>query len=150
MQCPYCGNDNSDKFIFWDGDDDPYVTCLACNGEFEAEEIEYYQKQSGEESTSEDKLISSGAVIQVLEYEIEWSKGNVHLADLAQDSIDWFIKGLEQAKWLVTEIAKFKPDAPDLSTEITELQGKARGAITKVRPGYMGDYGGIPHGPFDL
>lgn len=86
--------------------------------------------------------ISFSAITQALDYEIEWSKGNVHLAP-NQNEVDWFVKGLEQAKWLILEIAKLDPP-DDLST----LEPKED--LPTGTPGYMGDYGGIPHGPFDI
>lgn len=81
----------------------------------------------------EEKLISFDAIIEALENEILWSKGNVHLAP-NQNDVDWFVKGLEQAKWLIGEIAKL--DSPD--------------DLPKGPAGWMGDYGSTPFGPVDV
>jgi hypothetical protein len=212
MKCPYCGNDEPDKFIFGDSDDDPYVTCLACNGEFEPEEMEYYEKRSKEGESEEDKLISLSALIQVLNKEIEWSRDN---QGQTESNLAWaFVKGLEQAKYLITEIPKVDyqegkmatlliindskfdteaihafpqqvrdqldsaqtPDQKDAGIWVVLLGDNALAECEFIlsrrgiryylahpgeaeimahpenlpRPGYMGDYGGIPHGPFDI
>lgn len=138
VKCPYCGNDDPDKFIHPDENELAYTICRNCDGEFESGEIEYYEAQSEEES-EEDQLISLSAIAQALDYEIEWSRGNVHLAPNQNDA-DWFIKGLEQAKWLIAEIAKIGPLDPLPNSE----------DLPRKNPGWMGDYGGIPHGPFDM
>jgi hypothetical protein len=58
----------------------------------------------------EDRLISLSAITQALENEIEWSRDNTLLAP-DEDTAAWFIKGLEQAKWLIGEIAKHDSEA---------------------------------------
>lgn len=88
-----------------------------------------------------DELVSLSAIIQALENEIEWSKGNVHLAPNQNDA-DWFIKGLEQARWLILEVSKL-----DSQDDLSTLEPKEDSPTGT--PGWMGDYGGIPHGPFD-
>lgn len=138
VKCPYCGNGEPDKFMYPDKYDGPYVICLACNGEFEEGEIEYYEDQSEEDESEEDQLISLNTITQFIDKEIQWCKDNQDQAP--GDSAGWFIKGLEQAKHLIFEVSKindFHDPLPDYD-------------LPKNRPGYMGDYGGIPHGPFDL
>lgn len=51
--------------------------------------------------------LSFSAIIQALENEIEWGKGNVYLAP-DEEAAGWFIKGLEQAKWLISEMGKLE------------------------------------------
>lgn len=223
MKCPYCGNDDPATFLYPDDDDGPYVICLACNGEFEQGEIEYYEAQSEEGEAEEDSSLLSAA-IQVLDKEIEWCNNNRGVAPGSDG--DWFIKGLEQARYLILELAKIKEDDPlanqpereeigplfpetsigldDLPENLRWLRkmreltlkeagektglsvsflsdmerGRVRPSLetlwklaiayrtpisvhlsadpTSVKdslkgaPGYMGDYGGIPHGPFDI
>jgi transcriptional regulator with XRE-family HTH domain len=228
MKCPYCGNDEPDKFMYPFNDEEScvicYITCLVCNGEFEHPEIEYYKeedlgpfpetsirlddlpktlrwlrkmremtlketsKKSGlsvsflsdmergrvrpsletlqklaitykaplsiylpsdptaiknpqeEGESEEDRLISFSAVIQVLNKEIDWCNSNRGVAP-GPDG-DWFIKGLEQAKYLIVELSKLREDDPLANKPVED-------SPTGI-PGYMGDYGGIPHGPFDI
>lgn len=141
MKCPYCGNDDPEKFLYPDDDDGPYVICLACNGEFEEGEIEYYEAQSEEGEAEEGKLVSLNIITQLLDQEIEWSKENRE--QVPDSEADWFIKGLEQAKYLILELSKL-----DSLDDLSSLEPKVN--LPKGAPGYMGDYGGIPHGPFDL
>lgn len=157
MKCPYCGNDDSDKFIHPDENEECYTICLNCNDEFEG-----YENQSEDEESEGDKLISLGAIIEALENEIEWSKGNVHLAP-SQNDTDWFVKGLEQAKWLILEVSKIdyqeplaEPDASKKkSSQVNFTFGEGANLENMTDenhgcPGWMGDYGATPFGPVDL
>lgn len=82
------------------------------------------------------------AIIQALENEIKWSRDNALLAP-DEEAAAWFVKGLEQAKWLVGEVSKLD-SADDLST----LEPKD--ALPKNPPGWIGDYGATPFGPVDV
>lgn len=135
MKCPYCGNDEPDKFLYPDENEPAYTICLNCNGEFESGEIEYYETQSEGEFEEDDPQLSLSAIIQLLDNEIKWCEGQE-----GYDLAVWFIKGLEQAKYLILELSKIGPLDPLPNSE----------DLPRGKPGYMGDYGGIPHGPFDL
>lgn len=128
MKCPYCGS--NELLVFEDA-----TFCNACGAEFEPGEIEYNQGQGDDE---EDQLISLNAITQLIDKEIEWCKNDQDQAP--GDSAVWFIKGLEQAKYLILEASKINDFHDPLPND----------DLPKNRPGYMGDYGGIPHGPFDV
>lgn len=161
QMCPECqGEEGSfDSPEHWED-------CQMCQGDggwwvYMGEDESKVNGDKKEESREEDKLISLSAIIEALENEIEWSKGNVHLAPNQNDA-DWFIKGLEQAKWLILEVSKVdyqeplaEPDASKKKSSQVNFTFGEDGNLKNMTdenhgcPGYMGDYGGIPHGPFD-
>lgn len=163
MECPYCGNDDPSELIYPDQYSRAFMTCLNCDGDFEAEEIEYYENQSeDEESEEDDKLLSLSAIIQALENEIKWSRDNTLLAP-DEEAADWFIKGLEQAKWLILEVSKNDyqeplavPDASKKKSSQVDFTFGEGGNLENMTdenhgcPGWMGDYGATPFGPVDV
>lgn len=129
-----------------------------------------YDIETGELFEEENKLIYLNAVMQILENEIKWCRDNLPLAP-SQDSAEWFIKGLIQAKNLIFELSEVDyqtpladieieddstPDTPEKKSSQVNFAFGEGGNLENMTdenqgcPGYMGDYGGIPQGPFDL
>lgn len=73
-----------------------------------------------------EPLLRYSEVIKILENEIKWCVDNPDKGFNAEYN-KGFINALIQAKYLVTQLAH----------------------LNKNEPGYMGDIGGIPDGPFD-
>jgi hypothetical protein len=105
----FCECGGKYQHVDWQDNEDSYqcnkckTWCIVTWGA--VSDVEISRRYEEPEPQEEDSFISLDAINQALDNEIKWSRDNALLAP-DETTAAWFIKGLEQAKWLIAEIAK--------------------------------------------